>query len=66
MSTFTPQNDIILKLKDRFLAFDQHGNQLTINVNKAVEEEEIIKNYEIMQCQIVERKSLTFLAFVFE
>ena len=25
-STFTPENDIFLKIKDKFLAFDQHGN----------------------------------------
>jgi len=26
LSTFTPNDDIVLKLKDRFLAFDKHGN----------------------------------------
>jgi hypothetical protein len=41
ISTFTPENDIILKLQDKFLAFDQHGNQLTVKVDEAVQEQGI-------------------------
>jgi hypothetical protein len=41
ISTFTPQNDIILKLKHKFLAFDQHGKQLTVKVDEAVQEQGI-------------------------
>jgi hypothetical protein len=37
ISTFTPENDIILKLQDKFLAFDQHGNQLSVIVDEAVQ-----------------------------
>ena len=33
ISTFTPENDIILKMQDKFLAFDQHGNQITVKVD---------------------------------
>ncbi len=36
ISTFTPENDIILKLQDKFLAFDQHGNLLTVKVDDDV------------------------------
>ena len=36
ISSFTPENDIILKLHDKFLAFDLHGNQLSIKVDKEV------------------------------
>jgi hypothetical protein len=37
ISTFTPQNDVILKLKNKFLAFDLHGNQLPLKVDEAVQ-----------------------------
>jgi hypothetical protein len=36
LSTFTPDDDIILKLKDRLLAFDKHGNQLEVQIDKDV------------------------------
>jgi hypothetical protein len=42
ISTFTPENDIILKLKDKFLAFNLHGNQLIIKVNDDVIERGIL------------------------
>ena len=42
ISSFTPENDIILKLHDKFLAFDLHGNQLSVKVDKEVEEQGII------------------------
>jgi hypothetical protein len=32
ISTFTPDNDIILKLSDRFLCFDRHGNQIKVKM----------------------------------
>ena len=42
ISTFTPQNDVILKLNNKFLAFDLHGNQLPLQVDKAVQEKGIL------------------------
>jgi hypothetical protein len=42
ISTFTPDNDIILKLQDKFLAFDKHGNQLTIKVDEDVQGQGIL------------------------
>lgn len=32
LSSFTPQNDIFLKLKSGFLLFDQHGKQLPLDI----------------------------------
>lgn len=36
ISTFTPDNDIFLKLSDRFLAFDRHGNQIKVKMAQDV------------------------------
>jgi hypothetical protein len=39
ITTFTPENDIILSLKGgpfRFMAFDLHGNQITIKLDENV------------------------------
>jgi hypothetical protein len=56
ISTFTPENDIILKLQDKFLAFDQHGKQLTVKVDASVQEQGIFENFKLLQCQIVEQE----------
>jgi hypothetical protein len=56
ISTFTPENDIILKLQDKFLAFDQHGKLLTVKVDESVQEQGIFENYKLLQCQIVEQE----------
>lgn len=36
MSTFTPQDDILLKLKESFLAFDIHGNQIQVKIKDEI------------------------------
>ena len=36
VSTFTPQDDILLKLKNSFLAFDIHGNQIQVKINDEI------------------------------
>ena len=52
-STFTPHNDIFLKLRDRFLVFDINGNQIPLVIEEKVKQLRIINDYKLEQCQIV-------------
>ena len=33
LTTFTPQDDILIKTLDRIMIFDLHGNQLKVNID---------------------------------
>ena len=48
ISTFTHQNDVLLKLRDRFLAFDIHGNQLKVQISEDIIREKYLTDFKVI------------------
>ena len=56
LSTFTPESDILLKLNQKFLMFDKHGNQLKVAMDSAlVHDKSLLTDFKLTQVQIITR-----------
>jgi hypothetical protein len=55
LTTFTPQDDILVKLNDRFLAFDRHGNQLAVEIEDRIINDHLLQRFKVFQTQKVVR-----------